>query len=124
MESHGKSAYRKHKQKGENRQLLHCCSSRFQLLVLVSVDECRTATEGRVLPEMLSSLRIVSIIHETESTATLAGIRIFITHTPAIWNTACAESIAPAFPPRFTPSRGEVAHSTPVAQTETSPPDN
>src|ERR1019366_5612095 len=124
MESPGKTAYRKHKQKGENRQLLHCFSSRFQLLVLVSADECRTATEVRLLPEMLSSLRIVSIIHETESPATLAGIRNAISHTPAIWDTGCAESIATGCPPRFNHSRGEVAHSMPVAQTETSSPDN
>src|ERR1017187_657454 len=124
MESTGKRAYRKHEQKGENRQLLHCFSSRFQLLVLVSVDECQTATEVRLLPEMLSSLRIVSIINETASPETFAGIRNAISHTPAIWDTGCAESIATDCPPRFNHSRGEVAHSMPVAQTETRSPDN
>src|ERR1039457_5116557 len=95
MESPGKRAYRKHKQKqwGENRQLLHCFSWRVQLVLLVSVDECRTATEVRLLPEMLSSLRIVSIINETASPETFAGIRNAISHTPAIWDTGCAESI-------------------------------
>src|ERR1035441_2429886 len=124
MESPGKRAYRKHKQKGENRQLLHCFSSRFQLLVLVSVDECRTATEARLLPGMLSSLRIVSIVHETESPATLAGIRNAISHTPAIWDTGCAESIATGCPPRFNHSRGGVGHSKPVAEAENRAPDN
>src|ERR1035437_2413996 len=126
MGSRGKRAGRKHKQKqgGENQQLLHRFSSRLKLSMLVSGDERRTATDVRLLPEMVESLRIASIISETASPATFAGIRNAISHTPAIWDTGCAESIATGCPPRFTHSRGEVAHSMPVAQTETSSPDN
>src|ERR1019366_6472150 len=128
MESGGKRAYRKHeqnqKQRGENRQLLHCFSSRFQLLLLVSGDERRTATDVRLLPETVSSLCMVTITNETASPATFAGIRNAISHTPTIWHPGGAKSIATGSPPRFTHSRGEVAHSMPVAQTETSSPAN
>src|ERR1035441_1962246 len=121
-----KRACRKHqqKQRKENKQLLHCLSSRFQLSVLVSVDEPRIATDVRLLPEMVESLRIVSIINDTESPETFGGIRSTISHTPAIWDTGRAESTATDCPPRFNHRRAEVAHSMPVAQTETSSPDS
>src|ERR1039457_5843112 len=105
MESGGKRACRKHeqnqKQRGENKQLLYGFSSRFKLSALVSGDEPRNATTARLLPEMVESLRRVSIVSETASPGTFAGIRNAISHMAAIWDTGCAESITTGCPPRF-----------------------